>query len=294
MLCTNPFHHFRLAAIPPLSLLFEDVTPQIQFENQDGGVETLSRLFRNSARLDEGVLTGQDGAVGDSGGVGAGKEAPDGVVDVQPGDELLGTGGVAPVAHEVADNGEQADNLDTGVGHAVVGDVADESRVGARGLGVGPDGVALLTQGQSQEGGADVGGDTGHDDLGSVVRADGLAELLVVPGVDLTLALDKGHVGVHLKDLTSQRTVGACGSMLVFYAGTNSHGALAQLRLDAGVKVVLHTLVGRGGHDDGEIKDLAESGVAKSLVPVKGRVEVTGDLVETLLDINNEQDLDHC
>lgn len=52
------------------------------------------------------------------------------------------------------------------------------------------------------------------------------------------------------------------------------------------------TLVGRGGHDNGKVEDLAESGVAQSLVAVQSRVEVTGDLVQALLDINNEENLD--
>lgn len=53
----------------------------------------------------------------------------------------------------------------------------------------------------------------------------------------------------------------------------------------------MRTLIGRGGHDNGEVEDLSESGVGQSLVAVQSRVEVSGDLVETLLDINNEEKL---
>lgn len=51
------------------------------------------------------------------------------------------------------------------------------------------------------------------------------------------------------------------------------------------------TLVGRGGQDDGKVKDLTKSRVGESLVAVEGRVKVPSDLVETLLDVDNEEKL---
>lgn len=53
------------------------------------------------------------------------------------------------------------------------------------------------------------------------------------------------------------------------------------------------TLVGRGGQDDGKVKDLTKSRVGESLVAVEGRVKVPSDLVETFLDVDNEEELDN-
>lgn len=205
------------------------------------------------------------------------KSAPDRVVSVKPRDHLLGTRDGAPVAHEVADDGEQADNLDTSAGHAVVGDVTDKSRVGTRGLGVGPDGVALSAKRESEEGGADVGGDTSEDDLGLAVAADNVSELLVVPGIDLALALDKGGVGVHVDHFLHERTVGACEAEML------EINYQLQLRCQL-------TGIGRGGHDNRQVKGLAQGGVGKSLLLVESGIKVAGELVETLLDIDNEQE----
>lgn len=51
------------------------------------------------------------------------------------------------------------------------------------------------------------------------------------------------------------------------------------------------TLIGRGGQDNRHVKGLAKSSMGHSLVVVKSRVPVSGQLVETFLDINNEEDL---
>lgn len=79
------------------------------------------------------------------------EHAVDGHVLVEDGEELGSTGGVAPIAHELADNGEVGDNLDTGGAHAVVGLVTDQLGGGARSLVVGPDLEASLAQRQSKE-----------------------------------------------------------------------------------------------------------------------------------------------
>jgi hypothetical protein len=51
------------------------------------------------------------------------------------------------------------------------------------------------------------------------------------------------------------------------------------------------TLISRGSQDDRHIKSLAKSSMGHSLVVVKSRIPVSGQLVETFLDINNEEDL---
>lgn len=61
----------------------------------------------------------------------------------------------------------------------------------------------------------DVRDDARHDDLRLVGGADGGAELGVVPGVDLALALDERRVGVHVEDLLGQRPVGTWGEQRV-------------------------------------------------------------------------------
>lgn len=155
------------------------------------------------------LLTRLDSAVGNSGSMTTSHVASSRVVLSEPGVDLSSTRLVSPIAHELADDGEQTDNLNTGVAHAVVGHVTDELGGGARGFHVGPDGEAGVAKGQREEGGADVGGDAGEDDLGLVGGADGVAELFAVPGVDLALALDEGRLGVHLADLSHKRAVRA-------------------------------------------------------------------------------------
>jgi hypothetical protein len=46
-------------------------------------------------------------------------------VTIYPREELGGAGGVAPVAHQVAHDGEEGDDVDARAGQLVVGDVAD-------------------------------------------------------------------------------------------------------------------------------------------------------------------------
>lgn len=84
----------------------------------------------------------------------AGNEAIGKVVLVEPGEELGGARGVAPVTHEIADNSKGTDELDARVLHAVIGSIADESGGGSRGFDVGPDAVSLGAEGESEESGA--------------------------------------------------------------------------------------------------------------------------------------------
>lgn len=185
--------------------------------------------------------------------------SPDREVFVEPGNHLFGAGSVSPVSHQVTSNGEEADRVDTGLGHSIVGDVADKRGGGARSLDVGPDGVALLSKRKCQKGRADISRNTGHDDLRFVGSLDSISKLLVVPGVDLSLTLHKWRIGVHLKDLLRQRAVG--------------------------------TILGGCRQNHRQIKDLAQGGVSEHLVAVERRVKVPSQAVEANLEIDDQEQL---
>ena len=131
--------------------------------------------------LDQLRLAGNQSAVGDGRGMSPGNVSVDGQEPVQEGQDFLGTRGVPPVAHQIADDREHADELDTRLLHAGVGSVADERRVSAAGLDVGEDGVTFSTEREGEESGADIGSDSGNDDLLLASGLDGGAELRVVP-----------------------------------------------------------------------------------------------------------------
>jgi hypothetical protein len=114
----------------------------------------------------------------------------------------------AVVTHQFTDNGKEADDLNTCLLHASVGDVADEGRVGSRGLAVCPDRVASFAEREGQERGADVSGDTCNDDLSLVGGGDCFPESGIVPSIDLSLSLDKGSLGVLVGDLLEERAGG--------------------------------------------------------------------------------------
>ena len=101
-----------------------------------------------------GALTGLQGAVDLGGTVAASKVSVKGHVPVEPGDELQGAGAGPPVAHQVAGDGEEADDVDAGLLHLGVCHVADQGRGGARGLVVGPDAVAFGSERSGEECGA--------------------------------------------------------------------------------------------------------------------------------------------
>lgn len=102
--------------------------------------------------------------------------------------QLLGTRSVPPVTHQVAHNGEEGVHLHTSARHLVVSSVAHKLGGGAGGLDVGEDGVAGSAQGERQEGGADVSGDAGEDDLLLAGGFDGGAEFGVIPSAREGLA----------------------------------------------------------------------------------------------------------
>lgn len=52
------------------------------------------------------------------------------------------------------------------------------------------------------------------------------------------------------------------------------------------------TCVGRGRHDDGEVEEIGHGRMRDCLLPIESGLVVPHHLVETLLDVNNKEDLD--
>ena len=77
--------------------------------------------------------------------------------------------------------------------------------------------------------------------------------------LDLSLAHNERRSGIHSEHLLGQRTVGS--------------------------------LLSRGGHDDGKVEELSDLGVGHHVVAVESSVPVTSELVETNLEIEDEQHL---
>lgn len=67
---------------------------------------------------------------------------------------LIETGGLAPVAHQVADDTEQAHESDASLLHAAVRILRKADVEGTAGIGVGEHFVASVDEGKSQERGA--------------------------------------------------------------------------------------------------------------------------------------------
>jgi hypothetical protein len=77
--------------------------------------------------------------------------------------------------------------------------------------------------------------------------------------LDFAVALDERSVRVHLQDLIGERTVG--------------------------------TVLGGGGHDDGDVEDLAQSGVGEDVVVVELGVPVIGEVEEADLEVEDDENL---
>lgn len=73
------------------------------------------------------------------------------------------------------------------------------------------------------------------------------------------MAADEGRVGVHFDEFFGERAVGA--------------------------------RVGGGGEDDGDVEEGAERGVGVDVVLVERGVPVAGDVVESDLDVEDEEEL---
>ena len=77
--------------------------------------------------------------------------------------------------------------------------------------------------------------------------------------LDLSMAHNERRVGVKSEHLFGERTVG--------------------------------TLLSRGGHDNGKVEDLSDLGMSHHVVAVESGIPVTSKLVETNLEIEDEQHL---
>ena len=103
----------------------------------------------------------------------------------------------------------------------------------------------------------DVRGNTSHDDLLLAGILNRLAELRVIPSVNLALALDERRIRVHVKDRLGQRAVGS--------------------------------VLGRRREHNRKVEKLANAGVRDHGVVVQGCVEVSGDAVQAILQVEDEQ-----
>lgn len=100
------------------------------------------------------LLAGVQSTIRYRAGMSPGDDAVDGEEPVDERQHLGRAGSVSPITHEVAEDGEHRDDVDTSTGHTVVRIVTNELRGGSRGLDVGPDTIALLPERIGQESGA--------------------------------------------------------------------------------------------------------------------------------------------
>ena len=134
-----------------------------------------------SPHLDQLSLTRDNSAVLNSRRMGTSNVSVDREVPIKVRKDLLGTRSIPPVAHQITHDGEHADEPNACLLHAGVGRIADKLGVSAASLDVGKDRVTLSAERQSEESGADIGSDTGDDDLLLAAGLDGGAEIGVVP-----------------------------------------------------------------------------------------------------------------
>lgn len=104
-----------------------------------------------TTRSREIVFAWLNGAVVDSGEVGTGNHTVGGQVAVKDREEFQGTGGRAPVTHQLADDSKVGDDVDASFTHAVVGLLADVDGGGTRSLMIGPDAVTSFAERKSSE-----------------------------------------------------------------------------------------------------------------------------------------------
>lgn len=93
-----------------------------------------------------------------------------------------------------------------------------------------------------------------------MISFDGTRKLSGEGSPDFTLATDEGSVGVHLQHLLGKGAVGA--------------------------------VIGRSGHDNGEIEDLAQFGMSHDIRGVQSWVPVTSGLEKADLEIEDEEQLE--
>lgn len=98
-----------------------------------------------------------------------------------------------------------------------------------------------------------------NDQLLLASGPDSSPEIGIIPCINLTLTTYKGSIGMHICDLFEQETV--------------------------------RTGVGGAGQDGGQVKDLSQGGMGQHVVAEVIGAEVTDDLRETDLVINDQKSL---
>ena len=133
---------------------------------------------------DQASLSRDGTAILNGSSMAPGKHTIDRHVPVKEGKNLGSTRSRTPIAHKVANNGKQADHLHTGFLHAGVRGVADEFSSGSGTFDVGEDGVTFGAKGQGKESSADIGSNSGNNNLLLAGSLDGFTELWVIPGAN--------------------------------------------------------------------------------------------------------------
>ena len=123
-------------------------------------------------------------------------------------ENLQSTGSVSPIPHQFHGDGKQSHSLNTSSTHPVIGIIGKALVHGSRGLSVCPYVESGFNEGESKECSADVGDNSTQDDLLLPGGDDGIAELLVVPGIDLSVTADDSGVRGLSIDFSWERTIG--------------------------------------------------------------------------------------
>jgi len=200
----------------------------------------------------------------------------DRVILSQESQNLNRTRSAAPVPHQVAYDAEEADELHARGRHAVVGDVTDKLGRRAGSLDVGPDVVAFGAQGEGAEGGADVSGDAGQNDLLLASRSDCFAELRIVPGIDFALAGNEWRIGVP-----GPARVSLCLS-------TDRWTSILHVKNRLGQRSI-RSLLGRGGQHHRQVEQLANAGMRDHGVVVQRGIEVSRQAVQAVLQVQDDE-----
>jgi hypothetical protein len=117
-------------------------------------VAGIDRRYMKTAQfelLDQAALAWLNSPVCDGGSMGTSNVTICWIVLVKPRKDLGCTWSVAPVTHEVANDGKHADHLYTSRLHALVGGITNKSSCGTGSLDISPDTIASSTKREGQE-----------------------------------------------------------------------------------------------------------------------------------------------
>lgn len=195
---------------------------------------------------------------------------------VQVGQNLVQARGVSPVAHQVGDDAKCAHEGDASLLHATVGIGRQFVVKGTTSLGVGETSypssmserakkavpislVSFYLDAGRKTKLTNFSDNTADNQLFLASGLDGRAELGIVPGVDLALAMNNGHIGVQIHDFLDRQSIG--------------------------------TRVGGSGHDGRQVKQVAQGGVGKHVVAEVVGVEIAVQLGETDMVVDDENSL---